>query len=179
MLLTAVAGVLLRTTVVSRSQATIAVPVGMEKAPAPAPVLGISYRGALVWFDPMTLRMLPGRQAPLRGHIGSWAFSAGRSVVAIARCSDTGSLPGIRFVNARAMRVLGDILLSKYTGCARSLTWLRHDRFSLWWMRPVLVVHPVDTTSWRTRLLSPEAESFAVAGGLVIAAGVQADEQAR
>jgi len=164
-LLAAVAVVLVGTTVVSRSHATIAVPMYAEKTPAPAPVLGISYRGALAWFDPMTLRMLPGRKAPLRGHFGSWAFSGDRSVVAIARCNDAGSRPGIRFVNARAMRVLGDVRLSKYRGCASSLTWLQHNRLlavvDVAGSRELVVVDPVRRSVVRRELL-PSAWSVAL-----------------
>ncbi len=95
------------------------------------PVLGISYRtfgGALAWFEPGTLRMLPGRKAPLGGYLGNWAFSADRAVLAIASCDEGAEVPAIRFVNARTMRVQGDLRLSQYRGCASSLTWLRPDR---------------------------------------------------
>jgi len=97
------------------------------------PILGISYRsprGVLAWFDPLTLRMLPGRKAPMGGFLGSWAFSGDRAVLASASCgADSGpEAPGIRFVNARVMRVLGELQLASTAGCAGSLTWLRADR---------------------------------------------------
>lgn len=93
------------------------------------PVLGISYRAEgrraiLAWFDPLTLEKLPGRKAPLGARLGSWAFSADRAVLAMASCDP----PELRFVNARQMRVLGFLQLSRYPGCADSLTWLRPDR---------------------------------------------------
>lgn len=92
-----------------------------------APQLGISYRtagGTLAWFDPLTLTTLPGRKAPLARHVGSWAFSADRSRVAIASCDS----PSLRFVNPRSMRVLGDLRLAFGGSCAAWLTWLRPDR---------------------------------------------------
>lgn len=117
-----------------------AAPRGQATAPAPAPaakqafppVLGVSYRsprGALAWFDPLTLEALRGRKAPLAGHTGSWAFSADRGLLAIASCAgDQEPLPSIRFVDARAMRVRGDRRLSPVRGCASALTWLRPRR---------------------------------------------------
>lgn len=99
-----------------------------------SPVLGISYRsperGTLAWFEPLTLRKIPGRKAPLGGYLGSWAFSADRAVLAIASCRGDQEpfFPGIRFVNTRVMRVLGNLRLSPFRGCAAALTWLRPDR---------------------------------------------------
>jgi hypothetical protein len=115
----------------SRSDARPAIPTKVE---APA-TLGIAYRqglygarAVLAWFDPMTLETLRGRKAPLGGHLGSWAFSSDRSVLAIASCREDGGDPsGIRFVNARAMRVLGDLSLAPYR-CVDSLTWLAPRR---------------------------------------------------
>lgn len=98
------------------------------------PVLGISYRSmrpgaTLAWFEPVTLRKLAGRKAPLGSHPGSWAFSFDRAVLAIASCGGEKAGPvGIRFANARAMRVIGDLRLSPSGGCASSLTWLRPNR---------------------------------------------------
>jgi hypothetical protein len=110
--------------ITSRSEALPA------KSSVPA-VLGMSYKpqtkhGVLAWFDPLTLRALPGRKAPLASHLGSWAFSADRAVLAVARCNV--SRPQIRFVSARSMRLLGDLELSPYPGCAEALVWLRPDR---------------------------------------------------
>jgi hypothetical protein len=116
----------------SRSEARSA---GSAKVDAPA-TLGIAVRGraftlpsaSLAWFDPMTLRVLPGRKAPLAGHVGSWAFSADRSRLAIASCTDeTGVATGIRMVNARSMHVLGDVRLGQYQ-CVNALTWLSPRR---------------------------------------------------
>jgi hypothetical protein len=112
-----------------RTGATAADPAPIAKAPAP--VLGVanpSSGGWLAWFDPLTLRMLPGRKAPLGGHYGSWAFSANRATLAIASCGDHRG-GGIRFVNARTMRVLGDLELSRsFSNCTSSLTWLAPRR---------------------------------------------------
>jgi hypothetical protein len=126
---------------VPRSAATETGPTRAAKAVTP--ILGVSYRsprGTLAWFEPMTLRTIPGRKAPLGGHYGSWAFSADRRVLALGSCGGPGAeTPGIRFVNARGMRVLGDVPLSPYRGCATSLTWLRNDR--------LLVVVSIDTAN--------------------------------
>jgi hypothetical protein len=106
-------------------------PVSTTKVSAPA-TLGIAHlgqgvfepRASLAWFDPLTLKMLPGRKAPLGGHTGSWAFSGDRSVLAVASCAEeSGAVTGIRFVNARVMRVRGDLTLGAYR-CVDSLTWL-------------------------------------------------------
>jgi hypothetical protein len=99
---------------------------------APAAVLGISYRpatstGVLAWFDPLTLEKLPGRKAALGAVLGSWAFSADRSTLAIGSCGDTWK-PRMRFVNARTMRVLGDLRLPRGYECASSLEWVEPDR---------------------------------------------------
>jgi len=110
-------------------------PARSAKVEAPA-TLGIAVRqsaytlpsAVLAWFDPMTLKVLPGRKAPLAGHVGSWAFSADRSRLAIASCwDDDGVATGIRFVNARSMRVLGDVQLAQYQ-CVNALTWFRPRR---------------------------------------------------
>lgn len=130
LLLAAIGAALAAGSASTRSDATATEPARAAKTLSP--VLGISYRspgGALAWFEPLTLRMLPGRKAPLGGHLGgSWAFSPDRSTLAVANCERASTRPGIRFVNARAMRVLGDIQLSRYDGCTDSLTWLKRDR---------------------------------------------------
>lgn len=111
-----------------RSEATATELVRVVKSPSP--VLGISFRqpgGRLAWFEPLTLGMLRGRKAPLGGHHGSWAFSPDRAVLAISNCGDAESRE-IRFVNARAMRVLGDLRLALSADCTGSLTWLSPRR---------------------------------------------------
>jgi hypothetical protein len=129
-LICAVVVALVAAAAAQRSGATPAEPAKATKAPTP--VLGISNRwpgGRLAWFEPLTLRMLPGRKTSLGRHYGSWAFSADRATLAIASCGDTRSR-GIRFVNARAMRVLGDLQLSRSFSddCTSSLTWLASRR---------------------------------------------------
>jgi hypothetical protein len=113
-----------------RSAATDTGAARPAKAP---PVLGISYgtpRGTLAWFEPTTLRLLPGRKAQLAGHLGSWAFSDDRRSLAVGSCEGPGTrTPGIRFVDARRMRVQGDLPLSRYRRvCASALTWLRPEK---------------------------------------------------
>jgi len=99
-------------------------------AKEPSAVLGISTRrpaGTLAWFQRLTLQPLSGRKVPLAFHTGSYAFSSDRATLAVAECIDSG-VASIRFVNARAMRVLGDLRLSNSMDCASSLTWLRPNR---------------------------------------------------
>jgi hypothetical protein len=130
--LAATLGLALVAAATSRSDAH---PSRTAKLEAPA-TLGIAVhetvytrpQASLAWFDPMTLKALPGRKVPLAGHVGSWAFSADRSRLAIASCWDeTASATGIRFANARSMRVLGDLQLGQYK-CVSALTWLAPRR---------------------------------------------------
>src|SRR5919197_4298461 len=116
----------------SRSDAR---PSATTKVEAPA-TLGIAIQetafrlphAKLAWFDPLTLKAIPGRKAPLAAHVGSWAFSADRSRLAISSCWDeTSDATGVRFVSARSMRVLGDLQLPQDT-CLNGLTWLRPRR---------------------------------------------------
>jgi hypothetical protein len=92
------------------------------------PVLGIDggeSGGRLAWFDPASLSVLRGRRVPLAGHTGSWTFSADRSVLAIA----ASGYPGIRFVNARGMRLLGTLVLPHDSEAyIAGLAWARPDR---------------------------------------------------
>ena len=99
----------------------------LSGSPPSAAVLGISFRragGALAWFDPLSLIALPGRKAPLAGHFGSWAFSADRATVALGNWK----VPELRLVDARTMRVVGDIRLARGPGGVDALFWLRRDR---------------------------------------------------
>jgi hypothetical protein len=122
--------VLVALVAVAAAQRSGATPADPQRAAKEPPVLGISQRwsgGRLAWFEPLTLRMLPGRKAPLGGHEGSWAFSADRAILAISSCGDAQSRE-IRFVNARAMRALGDLRILLSADCTRSLTWLAPRR---------------------------------------------------
>lgn len=101
-------------------------PATLNSGP-PTPVLGIDdsvMGGQLAWFDPSSLKMLKGRKAPLARHTCSWAFSADRARVALGACNDDE----LRFVNARAMRVAGDLRLGPFAYDPSGLTWLRPDR---------------------------------------------------
>jgi hypothetical protein len=93
---------------------------------ASARVLGVDRNGprsTLAWFDAQTMRMLPGKQAPLAWHVGSWSLAADRSVLAIG-----GEGTILRFVDARRMRVLGDVRLAPGGSSTGGVTWLRPDR---------------------------------------------------
>jgi hypothetical protein len=94
----------------------------------PQPVLGIDATPVaprLAWFDPATLAVLRGRKVPLGGHTGEWAFAADRSLLAVA----APGYPGIRFVDPRGMRRLGDLTLTHGAEAAvAGLAWARRDR---------------------------------------------------
>ncbi|HET7043237.1 MAG TPA: hypothetical protein VFI37_00175 [Gaiellaceae bacterium] len=112
------------------------------------PVLGIDWSVPglrLAWFDPQSLRMLPGRKAPLGFHNGSWSFSADRSVLAIG-----GDGVKLRFVDARRMRVLGDLRLAPGGDWTSGVTWLASDRLLAYVGRPgATTVVSVDPSSRR------------------------------
>jgi hypothetical protein len=95
-------------------------------SPSVAPMLGINWgAGArLAWFEPITLRALPGRKAPLGYHQGSWSFSADRGVFAIG----SWDAPELRFINVRSMRLLGDLLLAKGPGAVEAVAWVAPRR---------------------------------------------------
>jgi hypothetical protein len=116
--------------------------------PASQPLLGIDWSAPgmrLAWFDPQTLRMLPGRKAPLGFHDGSWSFSADRSVLAIG-----GDGVELRFVDARRMRVLGDLQLAPGGDWTSGVTWLAPDRLLALVGRPgATTVVSVDPASRR------------------------------
>jgi hypothetical protein len=105
-----------------------------ERKSAVPPVLGldVARNGVqrLAWFDPSSLSTLQGRKAPLGRYAGSWSFSPDRSVLAIAAAQTTGyqqqPLFKLRFVNARGMRVLGELSLGAWQ--FDTVTWLRADR---------------------------------------------------
>jgi hypothetical protein len=99
-----------------------------------APVLGFDVAKSgvsrLAWFDPLTLSTMRGRKAPIGRYTGSWSFSPDRSALAIAAAQTTGSerqpLLKLRFVNARGMRVLGEISLGDPR--VDSVSWLLSGR---------------------------------------------------
>jgi hypothetical protein len=139
--------------------------------PAPAPVLGIEWNGAhsrLAWFDPQTLRMLPGRKAPLAWHNGSWSFSTDRSALAIG-----GNGVELRFVDARRMRVLGDLKLAPGGTPTAGVTWLRPDRLLALVERPgsaaIVAVDPARRRVVRRTTVSGQLSGYArVADGLAL-----------
>jgi hypothetical protein len=97
----------------------------------PTAVLGVSTRmpaGTLAWFDPLTLQALRGRKVGLGYHTGSYAFSSNRATLALGECLERAGQASIRFVDARAMRRLGDVLLSNSYNCVSSLAWLQPHR---------------------------------------------------
>jgi hypothetical protein len=104
-----------------------------ERKSSVPPVLGFDvtktgvYR--LAWFDPGTLETLRGRKARIGRYTGSWSFSPDRSVLAVAAGQTSGTLGPwlkLRFVNARGMRVLGEVSLGVRQFYA--VSWLRPDR---------------------------------------------------
>ena len=96
-------------------------------AKGPQPVLGIDWTTPasprLAWFDPASLAKMPGRKVQLAGHTWPWAFSPDRSRLAIAGRENAKQL---RFVNARTMRVLGQVPL-RYAGDIDYVNWVSAD----------------------------------------------------
>jgi hypothetical protein len=99
-----------------------------------SPVLGLDVTRTgvirLAWFDPSTLTTLRGRKARLGRYTESWSFSPDRSLLAIAVAQTTGyqgrHLLKLRFVDARRMRVLGELGLGEWQ--VDTVTWLRAGR---------------------------------------------------
>jgi hypothetical protein len=98
-----------------------------------SPVLGFDVTrtgiSRLAWFDPGALETLRGRKARIGRYTGSWSFSPDRSVLAVAAGQTSGTfgpLLKLRFVNARGMRVLGELGLGVRQ--FHTVTWLRADR---------------------------------------------------
>ena len=99
--------------------AATAVAAGARATPTAAertPTLGIESRpgkiARLSWFDPISMRALPGRNVPIGDYTAGWSFSADRSLLALGHAG----LPKLRFVDTRAMRLRGDLWLTELTG---------------------------------------------------------------
>jgi hypothetical protein len=100
------------------------------------PVLGFDVAKSgfhrLAWFNPMTLKRLPGHEARLGQSTGSWAFSPDRLRLAIAVSQPAVqrhalSAPTLRFVNLHTMRVLGEVDIGEGAPF-HTITWFRPDR---------------------------------------------------
>ncbi len=106
----------------------VAATLGLPAAAAtrPQPVLGIDWNDRtgtrLARFDPGTLAIQPGRKVLLAGHTSPWAFSPDRTKLVFG-----GDGASLRFVDARRMRVLGDLQL-RLEGVVDYLDWIRPDR---------------------------------------------------
>jgi len=154
--------------------ATLMLPAAWAKGPQP--VLGIdgsTTSARLAWFDPSSLARMAGRKALLAGHTWPWAFSPDRSRLAIAGQENAKQL---RFVNARTMRVLGQVPL-RSAGDVRFLTWVRPDRVLAYMQGSfdgtVVVVDAVTRRMERTTSLSDRTAYGArrFAGGLALLLG--------
>ena len=153
----------------------VALPAASAKGPQP--VLGIdgssTTSARLAWFDPSSLAKLPGRKVPLAGHTWPWAFSPDRSRLAIAGQENAKQL---RFVNARTMRVLGQVPL-RYAGEVQDLTWVRPDRVLAYvqgyFDGTIVVVNAATRRIERTTSLSDRTAYGAgrFAGGLALLLG--------
>jgi hypothetical protein len=139
------------------------------------PVLGIdgpNQAGQLAWFDPATLSVLRGRKALLGAHTGAWAFSADRSVVGIGEQEH----PSIRFVNARTMRVLGDLRFRTDSFASlQNLAWVRADRLLATVVHDngsfVAVVDPQRRRTLKRVDLEPTRGAARIPGGVALLLG--------
>jgi hypothetical protein len=160
--------------VVAALVATLALPAA-RAAVTPKPVLGIDGRwgaGRLAWFNPASLSVLRGRKVPLGSHTGQWAFSADRSVLAIA----AADYPAIRFVNARGMRLLGTLSLRHDSETyIAGLAWARPDRLLVAAHKPeggfVAVVDPQRRREIRRVEVATIGNAAAVPGGIALLLG--------
>jgi hypothetical protein len=101
-----------------------AVTVGEPQTPAR--LLGISWahRGSLARFDPLTLRVLPGRRVRLEGAPTSWSYSPDRKKLAIGL---EGSR--VQIVDVRRMRKVKGTVVRPVLGLnVEALAWLRPRR---------------------------------------------------
>jgi hypothetical protein len=163
-----------RLAVAAALAATLALPAA-RAGETPQAVLGIDGRegaGRLAWFNPASLSVLPGRKVPLASHTGKWAFSADRSVLAIA----AADYPGIRFVNARGMRLLGTLSLRHDSETyIAGLAWARPDRLLVAAYKPeggfVAVVDPQRRREIRRVDVTTVGDAVAVPGGLALLLG--------
>ncbi len=140
----------------------LALAIAPVASPAAGPVLGVDWSVAgqrLAWFDPQTMRALPGRKAPLGFHVGSWSFSTDRGTLAVG-----GTGASLRFVDARRMRVLGDVRLAAGGNGVAGVSWLRPDRLIAFVRRPgdttAVVVDPQRRSVLRRVALGGQLEAI-------------------
>jgi hypothetical protein len=132
-----------------------------------APVLGFDLEhGRLAWFDPETLRAMPGRKPAVRS-VCSWSFSPDRALLAYSDCNGT-----FGFVDARTMRASGGMTVAGRLGSVSGLAWLRPDRLLAFaqvdTLSTLLVVDPRRRRVLRRVDLSGTATGRTVVGGRVV-----------
>jgi hypothetical protein len=93
---------------------------------SPARLLGISWAhwGSLARFDPLSLRVLPGRRVRLEGAPSGWSYSPDRKKLALG-------LPGsrVQIVDVRRMRKVNGTVVRRIVGLnVEALAWLRPRR---------------------------------------------------
>ncbi|HYU65854.1 MAG TPA: hypothetical protein VEK09_03820 [Jatrophihabitantaceae bacterium] len=119
---------------VTRAAAAVALLVGLAlpaaqavSASPTAPVLGRDWKTrTLAHFDPVTVTRVPGRTVPAGFFTGPWAWDADRTRIALSRYD----WPQLRIVDARRMRLIGDVRLRhlragsrRSPGSARIVCW--------------------------------------------------------
>ena len=88
------------------------------------PVLGWAYASkTIAWFDPATLRPLPGAKLPLGAGVCAASVSPAGTRAALASCSGQ-----ITFADVRRMRRVGEMFVTSALGNASAVAWLRADR---------------------------------------------------
>jgi hypothetical protein len=93
---------------------------------SPARLLGISWahRGSLARFDPLTLRVLPGRRVRLEGAPSSWSYSPDRKRLALGLGGSR-----VEIVDVQRMRKVNGTVVRRILGLnVEALAWLRPRR---------------------------------------------------
>lgn len=92
----------------------------------PARLLGVSWahKGSLARFDPLSLRVLPGRRVRLEGYPISWSYSPDQKKLALGF---EGSR--VQIVDVRRMRKINGTVVRRILGLnVEALAWLRPRR---------------------------------------------------
>jgi hypothetical protein len=129
------------------------------------PLLGVTHGplvswstqgGALARVGPASFRPLPGRRIDLGIHGYSWSYSPDRRKLALG-----GFASGLRFVDVRGLRHLGDLRVTRRGGLALAIAWPKPRRVLAvvqepWGGGPLTLatVHPLERKVLERRAVS-------------------------